>query len=103
MPVNLRILGGEASPKHNPIKLKNPQSSWLYAFTTVDLEPIKAIRKKFDVHFASVLLTLTVGSIRQYILEKHSGKKLPEYLVTADTLPLWPQHPALQHQLCNHW
>ncbi|CAL8121772.1 unnamed protein product [Orchesella dallaii] len=103
LPVNLRYLGGDASPKYNPIKIPAPQQYWRYTFTGVDVELVKSIRKKYEVHFASVMLTLTAGSIRQFILETHSEKQLPNILAIADTLPLWPQHPALQHHLCNHW
>jgi len=107
MPVNLRmLLGPTGSPKSNPMKVTSPQQKWLYTFTTVDLGPIKAIRRKYEVHFATVILTLLVGSLRQYLLETQANdkkqKQLPSHLSVANTLP-WEKHPSQSHILCNHW
>ncbi|OXA52009.1 hypothetical protein Fcan01_13876 [Folsomia candida] len=96
-PVNLFMLEG---PGTNPLKLTKPQTKWIYTFTTVDLAPMKAIRAKYDVHFASIMLSLIVGSIRQYLLEKE--KELPANLSLVDTLPC-QLHPSQNHILCNHW
>jgi hypothetical protein len=101
------MLGGTGSPKTNLLKVTSPQKKWLYTFTTVDLAPIKAIRRKYDVHFATVILTLLVGSLKQYLLESQEGsdnerKKLPSHLSVANTLP-WEKHPSQSHILCNHW
>jgi len=103
MPVTLpHFLSGPGSPRTNPLRLKRPQKQWTYTFTTVDLAPIKAIRRKYEVHFASIILSLIVGSIRRYLLERRSENCLPSHLSMANTLPC-PLHPSQGHQLCNHW
>jgi hypothetical protein len=96
------MIGGPAGPRSSPIRVDKPQTKWVHTFTTVDLAPIKAIRRKYDVHFATIMLSLIVGSIRQYLLEKKTENELPSHFTMANTLPC-ELHPSQDHVLCNHW
>lgn len=101
VPLNLvRVVGG---PLKSPLVVKNPQSSWTYAFSSIDLEPVKTIRRKYNVHFAAVILTLITGTVRRFVVEGGAREcDLPSHLYVGNTLPC-EEHPAQGHLLCNHW
>lgn len=101
-------MGG--SPQSNPLActLVGSTYRWTMAFTRLDLSIIKEIRRKYNVHFAAVLLAIIGGTIRRYLLETKEESELPEFTTMAITLP-WPSHPSKQNssleseKLCNHW
>jgi hypothetical protein len=86
---------------------KESPYQWMIAFTRLDLNIIKEIRRKQNVKFGSIILSLIGGALERYLLETKTETELPKFL-TMSTLP-WPGHPAKNSQtlnnekLCNHW
>ncbi|CAL8143426.1 unnamed protein product [Orchesella dallaii] len=115
VPLNMGVFGGGGSASKNPFPVKvnfTPEGKHIrefqVSFTTVKLEDVKRIRRKYGVKLASVLLTIMTGAMRRYALEVEGREEIPEEFLGALTLP-WPKHPTRQpgtrnkDKLCNHW
>lgn len=98
-----------ADPKTNPFACrKESPYRWSMSFTQLDLATLKQIRRKHNVHFVSIILSILGGALKRYLLDSKSSVDLPTHLHMGTTLP-WPKHPSKSAQtsssqkLCNHW
>jgi hypothetical protein len=61
----------------NPTKtVSNPK--WFISFASLDLNLVKAIRRKTNTHFGTVLMTMLAGAMRRFVLE--TGKSDEDHL-----------------------
>ncbi|CAL8143428.1 unnamed protein product [Orchesella dallaii] len=114
-PLHLGKFGG-GEPSRNPFRVRldsvpegmRRKHEYLLSFTSVNLEDVKRIRRKYNVKMFSVLFTIISGALRRYLLEVEKKEVVPEEYIVGMTLP-WPRHPSVQagtankDKMCNHW
>lgn len=80
--------------------IKNPARKWFLGLATLDVKPLKEIRRQTNTHFITVMMSVMIGALRQLLIEKRDEKEIPIQIYTANSLP-WPNHPRTT--LINHW
>jgi len=108
----------DPKPKSAPATFSGPpyKPEWFLSFASLDLDLVKAIRRKTNTHFVTVLMSVLSGAIRRFVLEttiteetqmddEYEEDYLPNSIHMGHSLG-WSNHPAMSTKsstkLCNH-
>jgi len=88
------------------VKQGNPfETKWSMSFSSLELEPVKAIRRKTNAKFATIMMTAATGALKRLYMEdrQHVAESLPKQVWIESPLGI-PSHPAMTKggKFCNH-